>query len=110
MKGEFEKRQNFQIKGKLLKVNDIKILKKRNDEKATINILKNIKVLQYDNRTYQIILLKELIFLLEDFSHENELISVICDEVNNFLYLCFEGGIVEMFRIELKGISTILNK
>lgn len=47
-------------------------------------------------------------FLLEDFSHENKLISSICDEVNNFLYLCFEDGIIEMFRIELKGIYTIL--
>jgi len=47
---------------------------------------------------------------LEDFSHENRLISAICDEVNNFLYLCFEEGIVEMFRIELKGIHTLLKK
>lgn len=110
MKGNFSTHKKIPIKGVLEKVNDIKILKKRQDEKTTVKILKNIKVLSYDNRNYQIVLLRELYFLLEDFSHENKLISVICDEVNNFLYLCFERGIVEMFRLELKGINTLLKK
>lgn len=110
IRGTSQNCKKIPIKGALEKVNDVKILKKRQDEKATVGILKNIKVLQYDNRTYQIVLLKELYFLLEDFSHENKLVSAICDEVNNFLYLCFEAGIVEMFRIELKSIGAVLRR
>ncbi len=49
-----------------------------------------------------------MFFLLEHFSHEKKLSSVISDEITNLLYLCFEGGIVEVFRIEIKGILSIL--
>jgi len=38
---------------------------------------------------------------MEHYSSEKELISVICDEISNFLYLCFEDGYIEVFRIEL---------
>lgn len=45
MKGNFSTHKKITIKGNLVKVNDIKILKKRSDEKTTIKVLKNIKVL-----------------------------------------------------------------
>ena len=71
-------------------------------------MLNSIKVFQYSNKSIQIIILDKLYFLLEHFSHEKKLISCFCDEVSNFLYLCLEDGIVEVFRFEIKSIQFIL--
>ena len=108
MEGVFKYFKKTPIKGRLNKIDNIQLYKKNVEDKEIVNILDNLKILKFGNRNIQIIFVEEFYFLLEHFTHENELISVICDEIGNYLYMCFDDGIIEIFRMEIKSINSII--
>ena len=95
----------YGLRGKLINVKKVNFYRAGAEEDG---IISKLRVFQYDNRTIQIIILRDYYYLLEDYSHENVIISALYDPVSNFLYLCFEDCIVEVFRVELDSIRRIL--
>lgn len=95
----------FNLKGKLINVKKVNFYRSESEEDSVIS---KLRVLQYENRTIQIMILRDYYYLLEDYSHENVIVSALYDSVTNFMYLCFEDCIVEVFRVELESIRKIL--
>ncbi len=107
VEADFNQRKSLLLKGQL---SGIRYIQNFNSSAKPLPFLSQVLVLVYANKNIQILSIRELIYLLEDFSHENRFISAIFDSNNNYLYLCYEEGIVEVFRCEMASIVYILSK
>lgn len=75
---------------------------------AHFGLIKKMFVLQYENSTVEIVILPELIFIIEAFSIQKELITAALDSRTDKLFFFFEGGVVEVFHLDVESINSIL--
>lgn len=107
VESDFGQKKTLLLKGRL---ESIQYIQQFNSGLKATPLLSQILVLVYANKNIQLLMIKDLIYLLEDFSHENKFISAVLDSESNFLHLCYEEGIVEVFRFELDSVASILSK